>query len=437
MSTGARDKEFPVDANTYLNSLGIEVTEPAQPAIGRLALVGEFTVGKARGVILRPKRGGVSDRYLDLLAAHDYAFVVVDGGRYPAVYARDGAALGPVWALPIDTPRHFPSEEILAAWRHLIRSAAGHRGDAAQIGVAQLAACLGDGVSAPERIRPDDDIPIERIGGTKSTVAEPLRTAAGLLAGFRLRPSSPDELARLVVAVSSLLPGRGQFLGLNDIVASLLRIRQLGERRLLVSGGAGAEIGVLFGARGCVLLPSELRFLEPLLKRLLPDVERVFSDFLRSRFSDSFDGVVVVPPLGQLMNGAQIRQFVLAKRGGKARRRVASELLFVEYALAATVEGGLLVIVLPEGVLSSAGHADFRAWLLDHAQLLAVVSLPSGTCFRSTSVKCSVVLLRKRPTTDDYPILMIDTEADDLRRDVEAAKSKVVAFLEQEAAECV
>ena len=425
-----------LDANAYLNSLGIEVTEPAQPAIGRLALAGEFTLGKARGVILRPKRGDVSDRYLELLAAHDYAFVVVDGGRYPAVYARKGDALAPVRALPIDTPRHFPSEEVFAAWRQLIRSSAGPRGDAAQTGVAQLAACLGNGVAVPGRVSPNDDVPLKQIGGTKATDEEPLRTAVALLAGFRLRPSSPDELARLMVAVSSLLPGKGQFLGLNDVVAPLLRVRQLGERRLLVSGGAGAEVGVLLGARGSVVLLSELRVLDPLLERLLPDVERVFSDFLQSRFSEPFDGVVVVPPFGLLINGARVRQFVLAKRGGKVRHRVASEMLFVEHALAATRKGGVLVLVLPEGALSSAAYADFRAWLLDHTRLLAVISLPSGTCFRSTSLKCSVVLLRKLPPTDDYPILMIDTEADDLRRDVDVARSKLDEVLEREIAEC-
>lgn len=426
-----------MDANAYLSNLGIEITEPARSVIGRLALAGEFTLGGARGVILRPKRGGVSDRYLELLAGDGYAFVVVDGGRYPAIYARNGDALAPVRALPIDTPQHFPSEEVLVAWGQLIQSSAAPHGAAAQIGAAQLAACLGDGVSGSERVRPDDDIPIERIGGTKSTAAEPLRTAAALLAGFRLCPSSPDELARLVVAVSSLLPGKSQFFGLTEVVAPLLRVHQLGARRLLVSGGAGAEVGVLLGARGSIVLPSELSVLDPLLARLLVDVERVYSDFLQSRFAQPFEGVVVVPPLGLPVSGAQARQFVLAKRGGKVRHRIASELLFVEHALAATVEGGLLVIVLPEGALSSAGHADFRAWLLDHAQLLAVVSLPSGTCFRGTSVKCSVVLLRKRPTTDDYPILMIDTEGDDLRRDVEAVKSKLIAFLEQDVAECV
>ena len=425
-----------MDAYAYLSSLGIKVTRPAQLAIGRLALAGEFALGKVRGVILRPKRGGVSDRYFELLAGLNYAFVLIDGGRYPAVYARDGAALAPVRALPIDSPRHFPSEEVFATWRQLIRSSAGPRGDAAQVGVGQLVACLGHGVAVPARVSPDDNVSLEQIGGTKATAEEPLRTAVALLAGFRLCPSSPDELARLVVAVSSLLPGRGQFLGLNEVVAPLLRVRQLGERRLLVSGAAGAEVGVLLGARGSVVLPSELRVLGPLLERLLPDVECVFSDFLQTRFSEPFDGVVVVPPFGLLINGAQVRQFVLAKRGGKVRHRVASELLCVEHALAATRTGGVLVLVLPEGALSSAGHADFRAWLLEHARLLAVISLPSGTCFRGTNVKCSVVLLRKLQTTHDYPILMIDTETGDIRRDVDVARSKLDQVLEREIAEC-
>ena len=67
-----------LDANTYLSSLGIDVTDAAQPAIGRLALAGEFVLGGERGVLLRPKRGDVSDRYLELLAGEGYAFVIVD-----------------------------------------------------------------------------------------------------------------------------------------------------------------------------------------------------------------------------------------------------------------------------------------------------------------------------------------------------------------------
>lgn len=425
-----------MNANTYLSSLGIEVVEAAQAALGRLALAGEFMLGGERGVLIRPKRGDVSDRYLEILVGEGYAFVIVDGGGYPAFYAREGDGLAPVRALPIADPRRFPSQSVLAGWAQLIRAAAG-RGEAARLGVAQLVARLeGDGLFGPALVRATDDVPIERLGGDKSVAAEPLRTAAALLAGFRVRPGSPEELVGLVVALSSLLPDKGQFSGLTENLAPLVQTRRLGARRLLVSSGGGAEVAALLGAEGTIVLPSELRILDPLLERLLPDVERVFSDFLQSNFERPYDAVIIVPPLGLQLDGAQFGRFELAKRGGKARGRVAAEVLFVEHALAAMADGGLLVAVLPEGLLSSAGHADFRHWLLEHARLLAVVSLPAGTCFHGTGVKCSVMLLQKPAPTDDYPILMVDVDANDLRG-IETARSRLDEFLEREVATCV
>ncbi|MBF6125058.1 N-6 DNA methylase [Nocardia brasiliensis] len=412
------------------------MTDAAQPVIGRLALAGEFVLNSERGVLLRPKRGDVSERYLELLAGEGYALVVVDGGSYPSFYAREQEALVPVRALPVADRSHFPSAGVLGAWGQLIHAAARH-GDAAKLGVAQMVAHLdGDEVFGPDLVRTAGGVPVSRLGGEESVAAEPLRTAAALLAGFRLRPNAPDELARLVVALSSLLPDKGQFSGLTESVAPLVRAHQLGARRLLVSGGAGAEIAALFGAEGTILLPAELRLLEPLLERLLPSVERVFADFLQSNLDRSYDGAIVVPPFGRQLSGAQLDRFELSKRGGKARGRVPAELLFIEHALAAMSRGALLVTVLPEGLLSSAGQADFRKWLLEHARLLAVVSLPAGTCFRGTGVKCSVVILRKPAPADDYPILMIDVEAHDLRDDISAAQSKLDGFLEREVTAC-
>jgi hypothetical protein len=425
-----------LDASSYLSSLGIEVTDAAQPAIGRLALAGEFVLGGERGVLLRPKRGDVSDRYLELLAGEGYSFVIVDGGSYPSFYAREQEGLVPVRALPVPHQSHFPSPSVLGAWGQLIRAAA-RRGDAAKLGVAQLVAQLdGDEVFGPDLVRPTGDVAVSRLGGDVSVAVEPLRTAAALLAGFRAWPNTPDELVRLVVALSSLLPDKGQFSGLAESVAPLLCAPQLGARRLVVSGGAGAEIAALLGAEGTIILPSEVRVLEPLLKRVLPSVEHVFADFLQSNFDAAYDGVVVVPPLGLQLSGAQLGRFELARRGDKARSRVPAELLFIEHALATMADGALLVTALPEGLLSSTGHAEFRKWLLEHAHLLAVISLPAGTCFYGASVKCSVVMLRKLAPADDYPILMIDVEADDLSGEIETARTKLDDFLEREVAAC-
>lgn len=425
-----------LEANSYLRSLGLKVTEAARAAVGRLTLAGEFVLDGKRGVLLRPKRGDVSDRYLELLVGEGYVFVVVDGGDYPSFYAREGEGLVAVRALPVADRQRFPSREVLAAWTQLICAAAG-RGEATGLGVAQLVAGLMDeDLFGPALVRSTGDLPIERLGGDKSVAEEPLRTAAALLAGFRLRTDSPDELVRLVVALSSLLPDRAQFSGLTEALAPLVQVNGLGARRLLVSGGLGAEVAALLGAEGTIVLPTELRILEPLLERLLPNVRRLFADFLRTTFDRPYDGVVLVPPIGLQMSGAQLGWFELAKRAGKPRSRVPVEFLFVEHALAEMAEGALLVTVLPEGLLSSAGHADFREWLLEHARLLAVLSLPFGTCFRDTGVKCSVVVLRKSAPADDYPILMVDLEADDISGDIEAARSKLDDFLKREVAAC-
>jgi hypothetical protein len=425
-----------VNANTYLTSLGIEVVEAAQAAIGRLVLAGEFVLGGERGALIRPKRGDVSLRYLEILVDEGYAFVVVDSGGYPAFYAREGAGLAPVRALPIAAPQRFPTTSVLAGWAQLIRTAA-RRGEAARLGAAQLVAHLGsDDVFRPELISATDHVPIEQLGGDNSVAAEPLRIAAALLAGFRMRPDSPDELVGLLVALSSLLPDKGQYTGLAENLAPLFRNCRFGTRRLLVSSGGGAEVAALLGAEGTIVLPSELHILEPLLARLLPDVDRVFSDFLQSRFEPLYDAAIVIPPFGLQLEGAQLGRFELAKRGGKVRGRVAAEALFVEHALAALVDGGILVAVLPEGLLSSAGHADFRHWLLDQARLLAVISLPAGACIRATGVKCSVVLLQKSLPIDDYRILMVDVDADDMSGDIEIARAKLDEFLEREVAAC-
>jgi hypothetical protein len=424
-----------MNAQNYLNSLGLDVTAPSRAAVGRLLLAGEFILDGQPGVLLRPTRGQVSNRYLEVLARECYAFVVVDTAGYPSFYAREENEFAPVRALPVAQPELFPSKEVLDAWARLIRAAAS-RGEPARVGVAQLMAWLED-TSLPRSVtvRSDRVVSVEPLDGDGAAGVEPLRTAAALLAGFRSQPESTDEVLRLLVALSSLLPNSGEASGLTEALAPLVQVRGLGARRLLVSGGFGAEVAALLAAGGMIVLPNEVRALEPLLERLLPSIECVFTDFLQLNFERIYDGVVVVPPLGLQLSGAQLGRFELAKREGKSRSRVPAELLFVEHALAAMADGAVLVAVLPEGLLSSAGHAEFREWLLEHARLLAVVSLPAGTCFRDTGVKCSVVLLRK-PADDDYPILMVDVEADDLSGDIEAARSKLEELFEGEGATC-
>jgi len=77
-----------MDASSYLQSLGIELRPAASAAVGRLSIAAEFEFDKFRGVIVRPKRGAVSSRYLEMLAAQGVDFVVVDGSVPLAIYGR-------------------------------------------------------------------------------------------------------------------------------------------------------------------------------------------------------------------------------------------------------------------------------------------------------------------------------------------------------------
>src|SRR5262245_26315491 len=96
-------------AVAYLESLGLERTPSERSSIGRLAVSSEFFLDGRRGVVVRPKRGGVSDRYLELLAADGVDYVIVDGPEPLGIYGRTPVgSLQPLRALPLTSPTRFP-----------------------------------------------------------------------------------------------------------------------------------------------------------------------------------------------------------------------------------------------------------------------------------------------------------------------------------------
>src|SRR6266487_81648 len=125
---------------TYLNSLAIAVYTPRDAMIGRLAIAGEFELAGGRGIVVHPKRGSVSDRYLTLLAAERIFYVLVDGTALPEIYGRpaNGHGLVPMRALPIAHPNRFPTAAVWAALVHLLRTAAGVWADALTLGSGLL-----------------------------------------------------------------------------------------------------------------------------------------------------------------------------------------------------------------------------------------------------------------------------------------------------------
>ncbi len=115
-----------------------------------------------------------------------------------------------------------------------------------------------------------------------------------------------------------------------------------------------------------------------------------------------FDVVMTNPPFaGAISSAATLSGYELAYRGdasGKRRRaaKLARDVLFVERALNSALPGGRLAIVLPRGIFKNYGDEYIRQFLLERAQVRAVVSL-SGTMFKPfTNTKTCIVFLQKR-----------------------------------------
>ncbi|AJF08225.1 HsdM family class I SAM-dependent methyltransferase [Geoalkalibacter subterraneus] len=125
----------------------------------------------------------------------------------------------------------------------------------------------------------------------------------------------------------------------------------------------------------------------------------------------NFDVVIGNPPFCKLHDPLRYEGFTISK--DKARK--AAEHYFVELAVRALRPGGMLAMVLPEGILSNSATSALRAWVLDHCWLRAVVSLPPETFVKSgTTVKTSVVVFQKKVEgvdPGDYQIFMAIAES--------------------------
>jgi len=106
--------------------------------------------------------------------------------------------------------------------------------------------------------------------------------------------------------------------------------------------------------------------------------------------------------------------------GGKVQQNQSRDLLFVERNLQFLRPGGRMAIVLPQGRFNNVSDARLRAFIAEHARILAVVGLHGNTFKPHTGTKTSVLFLQKWnddaqagprcPRVDDYPIFFATSE---------------------------
>ena len=110
------------------------------------------------------------------------------------------------------------------------------------------------------------------------------------------------------------------------------------------------------------------------------------------RFLGVFNLIITNPPFGSdYSDTASLQKYELG-RGLTSRRR---GILFIERCLDMLKPGGVLGMVIDEGVLSLSSTQDVREFIQRRAELLAVVSLPETAFMPYASVNTSIIILRK------------------------------------------
>ena len=133
-----------------------------------------------------------------------------------------------------------------------------------------------------------------------------------------------------------------------------------------------------------------------------------------------FDVIVTNPPFGANVKASEhpyLEKYFLGKdkTGKKTKGNQKTEILFIERCIDFLKPGvGRMAIVLPDGILTNSGLQQVRDYLMEKAQILAVVSLPqfAFTHF-GAGVKSSLVFVRKKSNKEKlgrYPIFMAIAE---------------------------
>ena len=114
-----------------------------------------------------------------------------------------------------------------------------------------------------------------------------------------------------------------------------------------------------------------------------------------------FDVIVTNPPFGANVKRSEhpyLEKFALGQNGKKSRDNQKTEILFIERCIDFLKAGtGQMAIVLPDGILTNSSLQYVRDFIMERAQILAVVSLPQfAFAHFGAGVKSSIVFIRRK-----------------------------------------
>lgn len=196
---------------------------------------------------------------------------------------------------------------------------------------------------------------------------------------------------------------RGQYFTprpLVELMADLAEVRA-GERVLDPACGSGSFLAAALG-RGADVdgleVDPELVALCQLNLAMLGANPRAVrrADLFRAPVEETWDVILANPPFSVDITEAEVLAgFELA--GG--RKRVSSDVLFVEAAWRWLRPGGRMAVLLPHSLLVNPSFQGLRDWMAARFERRAIVGLPEGVFrpFGGTATRADVLVLQKRP----------------------------------------
>jgi type I restriction enzyme M protein len=132
-----------------------------------------------------------------------------------------------------------------------------------------------------------------------------------------------------------------------------------------------------------------------------------FTDKFPKAAAEGFNVILANPPFKGSLDFEDVHASLL--RQVKTKK---TELLFLVLILRMLKTGGRSATIVPDGVLfgSSTAHVALRKLLLDHNQLEAVISLPSGVFKPYAGVSTGILVFTKGGQSRD--VFFYDVEAD-------------------------
>ena len=129
---------------------------------------------------------------------------------------------------------------------------------------------------------------------------------------------------------------------------------------------------------------------------------------------DGFDIILTNPPFGaKITNSSVLNKFILGHKWKKNIKTVEInssqnvEILFIERCLDILKNGGIMAIVLPNGIFENPSLEYLRVFIKQNAKILAIINLPQETFIPyGTGIKTSILFLEKNKNclNEDYQI---------------------------------